>query len=219
MKDREKCVGFFQYIPLTDLTQAISFTNTVIFAFANNVRLFSVFLACCVFYKGKGLRVRRGKTDQNWRSVFWRSVVGKDTGYSTYCIQRAYPLSPPPPPPRILWCVNPKDKLMSLSILKWFTPYISKFASIHSLNSKSIRVWSYHPPPPPKSYFMYSILFRNGMESLMVRGRIQRKTWCMGPYAGVDYSITSPYVHSRVDSKTFTMGNPLSTLTLCQNRL
>ncbi len=39
------------------------------------------------------------------------------------------------------------------------------------------------------------------------RGRIQRKTWCMGPYAGVDY--TSPYVHSRVDSNTFTLGNPM----------
>ncbi len=33
-------------------------------------------------------------------------------------------------------------------------------------------------------------------------------------------SITSPYVHARVDSNTFTMGNPMpeSTLTLCQSR-
>ncbi len=38
------------------------------------------------------------------------------------------------------------------------------------------------------------------------RGRIQRKTWCMGPYAEVDY-IISPYVYFRVDSITFTMGN------------
>jgi len=47
------------------------------------------------------------------------------------------------------------------------------------------------------------------------RGRIQRKTWCMGPYAGVDN------VHSRVDTNTFTMNNPIqeSTLTLCQGRL
>jgi hypothetical protein len=29
----------------------------------------------------------------------------------------------------------------------------------------------------------------------------------MGPYAAVDY--TSPYVHFRVDSNTFTMGNPI----------
>ncbi len=47
-----------------------------------------------------------------------------------------------------------------------------------------------------------------------VRGRIQRKTLCMGPYAGVDYkeylySISSPYAHYRVDSNTFTMGNPI----------
>ncbi len=33
--------------------------------------------------------------------------------------------------------------------------------------------------------------------------------------------ITSPYVHSRVDSNTFTIGNPMpdSTLTLCQSRV
>jgi hypothetical protein len=36
-----------------------------------------------------------------------------------------------------------------------------------------------------------------------------------------EMTITSPYVHSRVDSSTFTMGNPMpeSTLTLCQSRL
>jgi hypothetical protein len=36
-----------------------------------------------------------------------------------------------------------------------------------------------------------------------------------------ELTITSPYVHSRVDSNTFTIGNPLpdSTLTLCQSRL
>jgi hypothetical protein len=43
----------------------------------------------------------------------------------------------------------------------------------------------------------------------------------MGPYAGVDFFLTSPYVHSRVDSNTCTMGNPMpeSALTLCQRRL
>ncbi len=41
------------------------------------------------------------------------------------------------------------------------------------------------------------------------RGRIQRKTWCMGSDTGADYNLTtSPYVHSRVDSNTCTMGNP-----------
>ncbi len=34
----------------------------------------------------------------------------------------------------------------------------------------------------------------------------KEKPWCMGPYAGVDYNL-SPYVNSRVDSNTFTMGN------------
>jgi hypothetical protein len=42
----------------------------------------------------------------------------------------------------------------------------------------------------------------------------------MGPYAGADYNLT-PFVHSTVDSTTFTMDNPMpeSTLTLCQIRL
>ncbi len=35
----------------------------------------------------------------------------------------------------------------------------------------------------------------------------------LGPYAGADYDL--PYVHSRVDSNTFTMG----IVTLCQSRL
>ncbi len=43
------------------------------------------------------------------------------------------------------------------------------------------------------------------------RGLIQRKTWCMGSYAGVDYNST--YGHSRVVSNTFTMGNPMSVST------
>jgi hypothetical protein len=36
-----------------------------------------------------------------------------------------------------------------------------------------------------------------------------------------EFTITSPYVHVRVDSNTFTMGNPMpeSTLSLCQSRL
>jgi hypothetical protein len=36
-----------------------------------------------------------------------------------------------------------------------------------------------------------------------------------------ELTITSPFVHSTVDSHTFSMGNPMpeSTLTLCQSRL
>ncbi len=58
--------------------------------------------------------------------------------------------------------------------------------------------------------------YRTVVRSRRTRGRIQRKN---GPYAGVDYN--SPYVHSRVNSNTFTMGNPMpeSILTLCQSRL
>ncbi len=53
------------------------------------------------------------------------------------------------------------------------------------------------------------------------RGRIQRKSWCTVWDSMLELTITLPYVHSRVDSNTFTMGNPMpeSTLTLCQSRL
>jgi hypothetical protein len=64
----------------------------------------------------------------------------------------------------------------------------------------------------------YKVLVLKSPSSL--RGQIQRKAWCMG--VGVpELTITSPYVHSRVDSNTFNTGNPMpeSTLTLCQSRL
>ncbi len=48
----------------------------------------------------------------------------------------------------------------------------------------------------------------------------KEKTRCMRPFARVDYNLTL-CVHSRVDSNTFTMGNPMpySALTLYQSRL
>ncbi len=46
----------------------------------------------------------------------------------------------------------------------------------------------------------------------------EKHACCMGPYAGA--TITSPDVHSRVDSNTFTTGiPPESNLNLCQSRL
>ncbi len=46
------------------------------------------------------------------------------------------------------------------------------------------------------------------------RGRIQRKTWCTvwGPMP--ELTITSSYIHSWIDSNTFTMGNPMPESTL-----
>ncbi len=41
--------------------------------------------------------------------------------------------------------------------------------------------------------------------SAEARGRIQRKTWCMGPYAGFYYNLTLQYV----DSNTCNMGNSM----------
>ncbi len=45
------------------------------------------------------------------------------------------------------------------------------------------------------------------------------KHGALDPYA--ELTMTSPYVYYRVDSYTFTMGNPMpeSTLTLCQSLL
>jgi hypothetical protein len=50
-------------------------------------------------------------------------------------------------------------------------------------------------------------------------GRIQRKTWYMGPCAGVDYNLILCRLQSRL--RTCTMGNPMleSTLTIFQSRL
>jgi hypothetical protein len=45
---------------------------------------------------------------------------------------------------------------------------------------------------------------------LSYRGRIQRKTCCMGPMPKL--TITSPYVHFKVDSNTFTTDNPMPVL-------
>jgi hypothetical protein len=48
----------------------------------------------------------------------------------------------------------------------------------------------------------------------LCRGRIQRKTWSMGPNAGVDYDLTLCPLQSRLQH--ITLGNPMpeSTLTL-----
>ncbi len=43
-------------------------------------------------------------------------------------------------------------------------------------------------------------------------GRIQRKTWCMDP--GTELTITSPCVHSRVDSQHIYHGQPCSRVDL-----
>jgi hypothetical protein len=41
------------------------------------------------------------------------------------------------------------------------------------------------------------------------RSRIQRKTWCTVWDPMPELIINSPYVHSRIDSNTLTMGNPM----------
>ncbi len=46
-----------------------------------------------------------------------------------------------------------------------------------------------------------------------LRDCIQRETWCMGPYAGVDYNLI-PYV----DSNTCTLGNPMPESTLSPSK-
>jgi hypothetical protein len=53
----------------------------------------------------------------------------------------------------------------------------------------------------------------------LYRGRTQRKTYSVWDPIP-ELTITSTYVHFRVDFNTFTMGNPMpeATLTLCQSR-
>ncbi len=57
------------------------------------------------------------------------------------------------------------------------------------------------------------------VRSISAWGRIQRKLNVWDPMP--ELTITSPYVHSRVNSSTFNLGNPMPewTLTLCQSRL
>jgi hypothetical protein len=60
--------------------------------------------------------------------------------------------------------------------------------------------------------------------SIDISDCIQRETWCIGPCAGVDYTITSPYSMSTPESSPkhvpWALGitMPESTLTLCQSR-
>jgi hypothetical protein len=48
----------------------------------------------------------------------------------------------------------------------------------------------------------------------MSRGRIQRKTRCMGPYAGVDYNLTLCPLQSRLQNIYPGLGNPMPESTL-----
>ncbi len=50
-------------------------------------------------------------------------------------------------------------------------------------------------------------------------GRIQRITWCIGPYVGVDYNLTLCPLHSRLQHIYRSSPMTESTLTLCQSRL
>jgi hypothetical protein len=51
------------------------------------------------------------------------------------------------------------------------------------------------------------------------KGRIQRKTWCMGPFAGVDYNLTLCPLQRRLLHIYHGQPMPESTLTLCQSCL
>ncbi len=67
------------------------------------------------------------------------------------------------------------------------------------------------------------LLFRQNqmLSSVNWWGQIQRKTWCLGPYAGVDYNLTLCPLQSRLQHIYHGIGQlmPESTLTLCQSRL
>ncbi len=67
------------------------------------------------------------------------------------------------------------------------------------------------------SYFFHSAYFSSlsYIHTCCTEAESKEKTWCMGPYAGVDYNLTLCPLQS--DSHTCTMGNHLATL--CQSRL
>jgi hypothetical protein len=71
------------------------------------------------------------------------------------------------------------------------------------------------------THIFLAVYFLRGVKQQTVTAEAESKekhgVW--DPMPGV--TITSLYVHSRVDANTFTMGNPMpeSTLTLCQSQL
>ncbi len=83
--------------------------------------------------------------------------------------------------------------------------YNSKWSAVFFVHTRALKLCTL--------YIMY-------FTDRLTRGLMQRKTWCIWPYAGADYNLTL-HVYPRVDSNTFTMGNPMpeSTLTLCKSRL
>ncbi len=109
-------------------------------------------------------------------------------------------------------------------LLAFFTVHCCTARSVVIFQAKNLRytekiVRTAPPPPPPTQEWpdVRDAAWCTGATggSQQFRGRIQRKTLCTRPYAGVDY-ITSPYVHCRVDSKsnTFAMGKPMPESTL-----
>jgi hypothetical protein len=71
------------------------------------------------------------------------------------------------------------------------------------------------PPPPPPHTVVDSADATAATGTLLyakARGRIQRKTWCMGPHAEVDYNLTLSRLQSRLQQ--FYHGHPYARVDL-----
>jgi hypothetical protein len=101
------------------------------------------------------------------------------------------------------------------------TDHVLQYTAVRTWTSINIKKWRYGY----KFLWTCTILYLTRpvrskyVQADLIWGRIQRKTWCMGPYAVVDYDLTLSRLQSRLN--TFGMGNPLpgSTLALCQSRV
>ncbi len=127
----------------------------------------------------------------------------------------------PPPIPADSWCrtryEDSVDHTFVWTIEQFSQRKVKVDEAIESAKfSVSRRVWI-------NMLFSSSFYLLDGccFFQIKTRGRIQRKTWCMGPYAVVDYNVTLCPLQSQLQHMYSTMGNsiPESTLTLCQSQL
>ncbi len=120
---------------------------------------------------------------------------------------------------------NRSEKVYVIVTLSVKTPYriFTSVCMVHFSTCWHVFLFVYHLFAND-GFFRWLIIYANVNWSICLQCKLplislQRYQWlyskrnmvyCIGPCAGVDYTITSPYVDSRVDSNTCTTGNPLS---------
>jgi hypothetical protein len=104
--------------------------------------------------------------------------------------------------------------------LSGFDLNVTRAAEVESWNIGKKVVLKAHLSEKP-GFFHCTVLEQLLKMQLFTHEAESKEKHGVWDHAVVDYVLTSTYVHSRVDSNTFTMGNPMpeSALTLCQSRL